>query len=59
MYTFFGDPMGVDGWLTCIVICSPRFPTPRRALFTTNTIMNSFDGRGKTEMNNCGWNMWN
>ncbi|CAN8099171.1 unnamed protein product [Discula destructiva] len=25
---------------------SPRFPTPRRALFTTNNIMNAFDGRG-------------
>ncbi|KAF3762633.1 hypothetical protein M406DRAFT_46748 [Cryphonectria parasitica EP155] len=24
---------------------SPRFPTPRRALFTTNTIIHAFDGR--------------
>lgn len=37
---------------------SPRFPTPRRALFTTNTIINSFDGRGKGCIRNCGWNMW-
>lgn len=34
--------------ITNVPACSPRFPTPRRALFTTNAIMGSLNGRGKT-----------
>lgn len=38
--------------------CSPQFPTPRRALFTTNAIMGALEGKRKDRYRNIYWGQY-